>query len=254
MIRYIAFIIIPFALFVPDFPLREHYHIREMSSPAQEDKPIKDIKKNQDTSLPHLSTSDTVKDIHKTGPKPKVNVSAKAVDNHSKKPKDSLIGAHIYYLEMRGMVRKTQLDLESTVKGTPLDSVLIEVFADTTRLIAVHYSDWRGETRFRLPLFRDMRVQISKKGYYSKILEINTKVPPDKKAAYIFPFDIDLFEDVTGFNANRFKKPIAKIKYDQGKGNFEYDEAFTSSVNRELKLLYKDYREKLMEESRGPKK
>jgi len=246
MLRISTLILIPFSFLAFLFFSFSVNPINTSLSFFQEEKGVP-----QSGSSANKSTKDSAL-VNKTVPVKKP--APKLKDTPSKKPKDSLIGQHMYYLEMRGLVRKTQPDINSTQKGQLLDSVMIEVFADTNRLVAVHYSDWHGETRFRIPLFRDLRVKISKKGYFCKVLEIYTKVPPEKKAAYIFPFDIDLFEEVKGFNADRFNKPIAKIKYDAGKGNFEYDESYTNSVNHELKLLYKDYREKMAHEDPAPKK
>ena len=162
-----------------------------------------------------------------------------------KKPKDTLIGFHNYYLEMRGVIRQTQVDPTATLKGTVIDSVQVKVFSDSSRLLAVHYSNKHGECRYKLPLNRMLKLEISKKGYVTKYIEVNSKVPPERKLAYIFPYDIDLFEEIQGLDASILKKPVAKVKYELEKSNFEYDEAFTTSVNTDLRLLYKSYREKM---------
>jgi hypothetical protein len=162
-----------------------------------------------------------------------------------KKSKDSLIGFHNYYLEMRGVIRQTQLDVNAPLKGTLIDSVQIRVFSDSTHLVAVHYASKHGECRYRLPLNRLIRLEISKRGYVTKYIDVNTKVPPERKLAYLFPFDIDLFDQVSGLDVSALKRPIAKVKYDLEKSNFEYDEAFTNAINRDLKVLYKSYRDKM---------
>jgi hypothetical protein len=164
--------------------------------------------------------------------------------------KDSLIGVRPYFLEMRGVVRQTQVDLNSTLKGQLLDSVEIKVFADSTRLVAVHYTSKHGECRFRLPLYRNLRLEISKSGFVSKLIDVNTKVPPERKMAYIFPFDIDLFESIPDLDVSALKHPIARVKFDNDKADFEYDEVFTNTVNRELKVLYKSYRDKMKQDGK----
>jgi hypothetical protein len=166
-------------------------------------------------------------------------------DNVTHKTKDSLIGQHVYYLEMRGLVRQTQVDPNTTIKGNLIDSVEILVFSDSTHLVANHFSSKHGDARFRPPLTRNLRLEIRKKGFVTKFIDVNTKVPPERKMAYIFPFDIDLFESIEGLDVSRLKQPIAKVRYDSQKANFEYDELFTNTVNRELKILYKSYRDKM---------
>ncbi len=166
------------------------------------------------------------------------------------KQKDSLIGVHAYFLEMKGLVRQTQLDLNNNFKGPLIDSAEIQVFSDTVHLVAVHFTSKHGSCTFRLPLYRNMRLQISKPGYVTKIIDVNTKVPPDRKMAYVFPFDIDLFESIPDLDVSILRHPIAKVKFDNDKANFEYDEVFTNTVNRELKLVYKEYREKMKQENK----
>jgi hypothetical protein len=176
-----------------------------------------------------------------------------AADAAAKKAKDSLIGFHPYWLEMRGVIRQTKLEVDKTQKGPLLDSAEIRVYTDSCKLVGVHYSSKHGECRFKLPLNRKIRIEIRKKGFVSKFIEVNSAVPPDKKIAYLFPFDIDLFEEIPGLDVRVLKKPIAKVKFDHEKMNFEYDEAYTSTVNHDLKILYKAYREG-MDSTHHPKK
>jgi hypothetical protein len=178
----------------------------------------------------------------------------KAAQDQKAIAKDSLIGVHPYYLEMRGLVRQTQVDANSTTKGALIDSAQIKVFADSTRLVAIHYSSKHGECRFKLPLMRRLRLEISKPGFVSKLIDVDSKVPPERKMVYIFPFDIDLFEEIPDLDVRALKHPIAKVKFEMEKGNFEYDEIFTNAVNRDLKVLYKSYREKMNPDGSGPKK
>jgi hypothetical protein len=188
--------------------------------------------------------------------KPPASTTSGANQKQKNKAKDSLIGVHSYYLEMRGVVRKTKLDMKTeSPQGIPLDSAEIKVYVDSTRLVAVHYADKHGDCKFKLPLNRSLRLEISKPGFLGKIIDVNSKVPPDRKLVYIFPFDIDLFEFIPDLNAGVLKHPIAKVKFDLEKVNFEYDQAFTNSVNRDLKILYKTYREKMsLEQNTSGKK
>jgi hypothetical protein len=53
-----------------------------------------------------------------------------------------------------------------------------------------------------------------------------------------------------GIDNRILKRPVASVKFDLNKSNFEYDDEFTSSVNRDWILFYKEYREKAIN---GPK-
>jgi hypothetical protein len=197
---------------------------------------------DQDDKKPAVGTETSSKDKKKQGQETK------------RIPKDSLIGLHPYWLEMRGVVRQTESEIKANLKGPLLDSAEIRVYTDSVKLVSVNYSSKHGECRFKLPLNRKLRIEIRKKGFVPKFIDINSTVPPDKKMAYIFPFDIDLFEEIPDLDVRILKKPIAKVKFDSDKANFEYDAIFTASVNMELKLLYQSYREKIGAEAPKKKK
>jgi hypothetical protein len=169
----------------------------------------------------------------------------------TKVQKDSLIGLHRYCLEMKATVRKALAD--PVLKGNPIDSAVFNIYADSNRLVATYYSMRHGDCRFRLPLNRKLVMVISKKGYVSKIVELNSIVPPEKKTVYVFIFDIDLFENIRGMDMHVLQKPVARVKFNRDKDNFEYDADYTNSVNASLKALYKTYSEKLKAESTPPK-
>lgn len=168
-----------------------------------------------------------------------------------KTDKDSLIGEHRYYLEMHATVRKALADPK--LKGILLDSALFSIYTDSNRLVAEHYSLKKGECRFRLPLNRKLVMIIRKKGYVSKIIELNSIVPPERKTVYVFLFDIDLFENAPGLDTRVLQKPVARVTFNKDKNNFEYDADYTNKVNSSLKELYKNYAEKLKAEKAAPK-
>lgn len=145
------------------------------------------------------------------------------------------------YLELRGYVRHLRGDaLQSEKEIKPLDSVLVTIYNGS-----VPYSElWtnkKGKCGFKLPLDKEFKLEISRKGFVTKYITILTKVPNDKKSIFNFSFDVDLFEEVPGLDVTVLKSPIAKVSYNLAMEGFAYDVVYTSKINTELKKMYKEY-------------
>jgi hypothetical protein len=152
---------------------------------------------------------------------------------------DSLVGDKLYYLELRGTVR--HLKGENKDEAEILDSAIIKVFNEKNVMVAEFRTNKKGRCNFKLPLNRKFVVHVSKAGFVTKMIEVNTKVPLEKKLAYIFPFSVDIFEEVPGLDLSVLKKPIARISYLFPIQQFDYDNVYTSKINTDLKKMYKDY-------------
>jgi hypothetical protein len=146
-----------------------------------------------------------------------------------------------YYVELRGYIRQlkgTENEKASEIK--PLDSVLITIFSGD-----IPYSElWtnkKGKCDFKLPLDKNFRIEISRKGFVTKNILVTTKVPNDQKDIFNFSFDVDLFEEVNGLDVSVLKNPIAKVSYNLAMEGFAYDVGYTSKINADLKKMYKNY-------------
>ena len=141
---------------------------------------------------------------------------------------------------MRGVVKSAKTSAKG--KEIPLDSGIVCVYSDTTKpaLLTV-ITDSKGKCEFRLPFNKKFVITISRKGYVTKLLEINTKVPNDKREAYLFPFSVDLFKDVYQVDFSILKRPIGRIAYSINQSQFDYDYTYTDRVNAQLKGVYSDY-------------
>lgn len=122
-----------------------------------------------------------------------------------------------------------------------LKGAIVKVMNADNYLIASYFSDKKGKITFDLALDKKYKIIISKKGYVSKIIEVDSSVPKDVNNAYIFPADMYLFEEVGKLNTAVLLKPIAKVKFDKMSANFEYDRVYTNKINGELKIMYKEY-------------
>lgn len=157
--------------------------------------------------------------------------------------KDSIVAntPSAYYLEVKCFVRqfkgneKVQED-----EGKPLDSVLIRIYNNDVPY-SEYWTNKKGKCAFRLPLDRNLRMDVSKPGFVTKSILVYTKIPADKKDAFSFSFDVDIFEEVHGLDVSVLKNPIAKVIYNTGLGSFEYDVNYTTRINNDLKKMYKNY-------------
>jgi hypothetical protein len=145
-----------------------------------------------------------------------------------------------YYLQINSLIKDSKgpdkADEKVVVKGA-----VIKVINSNNYLVASYFTDKKGKVSFQLPLDKKFKIIIQKKGYVSKIVEVNSEVPKDVNNAFIFGVDIALFAEVKNLNTDVLLKPVAKIKYDKMSKEFNYDIAYTHKVNGELKKMYKEY-------------
>jgi hypothetical protein len=157
-----------------------------------------------------------------------------------------------YYLKINAIIRDSKgpdkAD-EKTIKG-----VIIKVLNENDYLVASYFTDKKGKTNFSLPLDKKFKVLITKKGYVTKIVEINTAVPKEVNAAFIFPVDVAIFAEVKNLNTGVLNKPIAKVQFNNMQKEFVYDITYTHKINGELKKMYKEFYQLKKDEEKGKKK
>lgn len=139
-----------------------------------------------------------------------------------------------YSLEVEGVVKEVK-------ENKNLVSVAFNIVDEHRKKLGVYYSDELGKCNFKLPIGRHLILNISKKGYVTKIVHINTCVPVNKKSSDPFLFDVCLFETVKGIDVSILRKPIANITYLDYMNCFFYNYAYTDMVNNKLKKAYSDY-------------
>jgi hypothetical protein len=145
-----------------------------------------------------------------------------------------------YYLQINSLIKDSKgpdkADEKVVVKGA-----VIKIISSSNYLVASYFTDKKGKASFKLPLDKKFKIIIQKKGYVSKIVEIDAEVPKDLNNAFIFGVDVALFAEVKNLNTDVLLKPVAKIRYDKMSKEFNYDVAYTHKVNGELKKMYKEY-------------
>ena len=145
-----------------------------------------------------------------------------------------------FYLEVNGSIRQMKNVMGDSGDKPWLDSAIVTVYYNNT-IYTKAYTTRRGKCTFQLALDKNYIVELSKPGFVSKRFEVNTKTPSNKKDAYSFYFDMDIFEYIEGLDTKVLDKPIAIVHYNVTNNEFEYDAAFTNRINNDLKLMYRNY-------------
>jgi hypothetical protein len=145
-----------------------------------------------------------------------------------------------YYLQINSLIKDSKgpdkADEKLIVKGA-----IIKIINSNNYLVGSYFTDKKGKATFQLPLDKKFKIIFQKKGYVSKIVEVNTQIPKEVNNAYIFGVDVALFAEVPNLNTDVLLQPVAKIKFDKMAKDFNYDAAYTHKVNGELKKMYKEY-------------
>jgi hypothetical protein len=131
--------------------------------------------------------------------------------------------------------------LESDELEENIDSACITIYDHRLQVVSTHYSNKTGKCQFKLPLNVDYMFKVEKKGYVSKVVNVDTHVPEDKMMNYSFIFDVDLYESIQDLDVSILKQPIAKISYNEYFNDFDYDYDYTNNTNKILKQRYSYY-------------
>lgn len=145
-----------------------------------------------------------------------------------------------FYLELTGRVRQMK-NLTNNKGDNPwLDSAVVTIYNDTS-LYSQLITNNRGRCSFKLELNKSYLIKVSKQGFVTKIIEVNTAVPKFRIALYEFEFDVDIFESIQDLDVSILEKPIARVMYSPSENSFVYDIAYTNKVNDALKIMYHNY-------------
>jgi hypothetical protein len=143
-------------------------------------------------------------------------------------------------LEMQGIVKQSGSDEYSS--EYVLDSAVVSVFNETKKTTDSSFSDKEGKCNINLPLNNEYMIRITKKGFLTKILKIDTRIKRHKKHRYVFPFDIDLFRKIEGVDVSYLlKDPIACVHFNSNEKYFDYNYNHTNLVNEKIRKVYADY-------------
>lgn len=156
-----------------------------------------------------------------------------------------------FYAEVRGgsakdSTTKFNLDMKWRIlhgkKG--LAGASITVFIDSSMTVVRNVeSDEKGWANCRMPIQKFYTIKIAKKGFVTKIITVDAKMPKSFQTSdYFFELSVDLFEEIVALDVSVLKKPVAKIFFNTFNKNFDYDFNYTVKILADLKKLYDDHK------------
>ncbi|MEI6523431.1 MAG: hypothetical protein WCO37_08050 [Bacteroidota bacterium] len=168
------------------------------------------------------------------------NVEEDDEEQEGKLPEGFTQDDKIHYLEMQCEVTEPTKE-NGKISSVVVPVVLFRIYDDKGALIKAVFADEKGKCKFRLGFQKKYKIIISRKGFYSKILSIDTKIPTDLNTAYIFPADITFYREQEKLDAKIFKEPIAIIVFSSKTKQFEYDNLYSKKLDYDLKKIKTEY-------------
>lgn len=95
-----------------------------------------------------------------------------------------------------------------------------------------------GKKKFKFVLSKNSyyALRISKKGYISKLISVNTELEIQPEGIYKFVFEISLLreEAIKRLNEDALDFPVAIVHFDYEKECFSYNKEYTDNIKKEL--------------------
>jgi hypothetical protein len=96
----------------------------------------------------------------------------------------------------------------------------------------------KGKTTFKVSLYTNSyyALRISKKGFVTKLISVDSKCPPDIIDDFEFRFNTELVSEQKArqLNADALDFPIAIIQFDKEEEMFIYDENYTKEIKKDI--------------------
>lgn len=118
-----------------------------------------------------------------------------------------------------------------------LDSVFVKIYVGNKAVYGNYFN--RGNFEINLPLNEKLTLEINRKGYYPKRINVNTYLPETEKKPYFLIFEFFLVEKRTlkGLDDFILDFPTGIIEYNTKQKSFAYAEKYTKKMFKEINKL-----------------
>lgn len=118
----------------------------------------------------------------------------------------------------------------------------IELFQDGKKIDSLMLKENKKMFRFVLKKNSYYGVVISKKGYISRLVSVNTKISSESELIHKFSFNTTLPSELESeyFNTDALDFPVAVIQYDEQDDSFRHSDEYTNNIKREMRTVYRD--------------
>jgi hypothetical protein len=130
-------------------------------------------------------------------------------------------------LDIRGIISNAD-------DGIP--EVLVELY-ENNKVVDSFETKKNGKFKFTLMNDEIYTIQLTKGGYYTKRISVNTKIPREYDDIYFFEFDINIDSmEEKNYDVQLVEYPSALIGFDQEKEEFASDKVYTKTYFAELEI------------------
>ncbi|MBE9468937.1 MAG: hypothetical protein IMY72_11560 [Bacteroidetes bacterium] len=158
--------------------------------------------------------------------------------------KFSVIVSIFFFLALNlfAQEEKGYLEVNGTAKSDRrvIQNAKVEIFRNSVKINTITTNE-NGKFRFKLDLNKNYIIKFVKKGFVSKKVSFVTVLPKDEIGIWTYKFSIDLFSMVEGLDISILENPIAKIKYNDSYGEFDFDEEYTDQMLKDIDILLSQY-------------
>ena len=150
---------------------------------------------------------------------------------------------------------QNNLALDAIVRdmdGGKLAGVKVKIIQDGA-LVNQMTTGKNGRFDVLLDFEHQFLIEMSKSGYVSKSIQVNTRNVPEDEQAWGYEYGglaIDLFKQIPSVDYSILDGPVAKFYYDPNLQNFDYDKLYTKQIKQEIEDLEEEYerKKKMVEE------
>ncbi|MFN5494856.1 MAG: hypothetical protein ACK5AQ_11410, partial [Bacteroidota bacterium] len=149
-----------------------------------------------------------------------------------------------------------RLEFDATVRekknAFKLPDTKIEVLRDGV-LVETLLTDASGRHIFKFQPNGEYELRFSKAGYVTKTVSVSTNDVPEKDLVikleiFTFKVNVDLFPRLPDIDFSILDQPVGKIYYNKKKKDFDYDEEYTKSIQKELLAVITEIERRQKEE------
>lgn len=140
-----------------------------------------------------------------------------------------------YRLELFGKIKHYAKFCSS---NSTSERATISITDKNSGLSDVKYSSDEGNYMLNLDLNKNYTIRISKKGWVTEVLNVNTNVDNGYEGRYRYNFDVEMFEEIAEINSSILKKKVADIFFHPNLLHFTYQFSITP---QEKHLLHENY-------------
>jgi hypothetical protein len=131
-------------------------------------------------------------------------------------------------LEIEGKI----LNAENGMEG----ECQVELFWNNKVIKSITLKEGKRKFKFTLERNRYYGIRITKKGYISKLVCVDTKLINDADGLFRFLFETELIKEKhkSKLNGEFIDFPVAIVAFDEGLDYFTYNKEYTEQIKKEL--------------------